>query len=64
MEDLRQMHLLERCIKEALRLYPSVPVIARTLTEDQPMGMLYNFNTKSRWIANNFYSFSINFAFI
>lgn len=38
MDDLREMHLLERCIKEALRLFPSVPVIARTLTEDQPMG--------------------------
>ncbi|KAF4527239.1 hypothetical protein B566_EDAN016112 [Ephemera danica] len=38
MADLREMHYLERCIKEALRLFPSVPVIARTLTEDQPMG--------------------------
>jgi cytochrome P450 len=46
MEDLRCMHLMERCIKEALRLYPSVPVIARTLTEDQPMGKLANNNNK------------------
>ncbi|KAG8226957.1 hypothetical protein J437_LFUL009508 [Ladona fulva] len=33
-----EMQLLERCIKESLRIYPSVPFITRTLTEDLKMG--------------------------
>lgn len=32
--SLNSMKYLEACIKEALRLYPSVPFIARCLTED------------------------------
>ncbi|KAF8374233.1 hypothetical protein PRIPAC_80662 [Pristionchus pacificus] len=32
--DLRQLQFLERCIKEALRLMPSVPILGRTLSED------------------------------
>ncbi|KAG5876290.1 hypothetical protein JTB14_032517 [Gonioctena quinquepunctata] len=34
MNDLNEMKILERFIKESLRLYPSVPLIARTLGED------------------------------
>ena len=33
-EDLKQMDYLECVIKESLRLFPSVPLIGRTLTED------------------------------
>ncbi|CAI2353479.1 unnamed protein product [Caenorhabditis sp. 36 PRJEB53466] len=33
-EDIKKLVYLEKCIKEALRLFPSVPLIARKLTED------------------------------
>ncbi|KAK7076602.1 Cytochrome P450 4V2 [Halocaridina rubra] len=33
-DDLRQLKYTENCIKEALRLYPSVPMIAREVKED------------------------------
>ncbi|XP_014254093.1 cytochrome P450 4C1-like isoform X2 [Cimex lectularius] len=36
--DLKRMYFIERCIKEALRLYPSVPILARRITEDQTLG--------------------------
>jgi cytochrome P450 family 4 len=38
MKDLNSMKYLECCIKEALRLYPSVPVIARQINEDLNIG--------------------------
>ncbi|CAL4069376.1 unnamed protein product [Meganyctiphanes norvegica] len=34
MDDLRKLRYLECCIKEALRLYPSVPLFSRYLRED------------------------------
>ncbi|XP_068144688.1 probable cytochrome P450 4aa1 [Drosophila tropicalis] len=34
MSDLREMRYMEMCIKESLRLYPSVPLIARKLGEE------------------------------
>lgn len=37
-DDLQQMVYLERCIKESLRLYPSVPIIIRRLVEDVDLG--------------------------
>lgn len=38
MADLRSMRYLEQCILETLRLYPSVPLIARRLGEDVKIG--------------------------
>ncbi|CAK9828885.1 Probable cytochrome P450 4aa1 [Anthophora retusa] len=36
--DMKEMRCLEMCIKESLRLYPSVPLIARILGEDVKIG--------------------------
>lgn len=38
LKDLGQMKLLERVIKESLRLYPSVTIISRLLDEDVKLG--------------------------
>lgn len=38
MKDLKEMKCLEMCVKEALRLYPSVPLIGRILGEDVKIG--------------------------
>lgn len=34
MAAVQRMNYLEQCIKETLRLYPSVPFIARKVNED------------------------------
>lgn len=40
MQDLKEMKCLEMCIKESLRLYPSVPIFARTLGQDVKIGSI------------------------
>lgn len=37
-QDAAQLKYLECCIKETLRLYPSVPAVMRSLTEDIDIG--------------------------
>jgi len=42
MSALNNMPYLERCLKESLRLYPSVPIISRVLSQDVKMREYYN----------------------
>lgn len=41
MKDLGEMKLLERCLKETLRLYPSVSFFGRKLSEDVTLGQYF-----------------------
>lgn len=39
-EQIREMKYLERVIKESLRMWPSIPFVARHMTEDLLLGKL------------------------
>lgn len=43
MKNLMDMRYLECCIKDALRLFPSVPMMGRSITEDVQIGIKHCF---------------------
>ncbi len=42
-QDIAELKYLECCIKEALRMYPSIPFVMRNLTEDVEIGTAAKF---------------------
>lgn len=60
--DLKEMRCLEMCIKESLRLYPSVPIIARTLGEDVKIGTSSSVSFDDMKLISNRY-ITINMCF-
>jgi len=40
-EDLQHMNYLDCIIREPLRLFPTIPLIGRQLTEDLKIGMFF-----------------------
>jgi len=40
-EDLQHMNYLDCIIRETLRLFPTIPLIGRQLTEDLKIGVLF-----------------------
>lgn len=50
-DDLKQMKYLEKCLKESLRMYPSVPFFGRTVEQDVVI---------SEYLKNIFYSSEIS----
>ena len=48
-QDTVECKYLECCIKETLRLYPSVPAVMRCLTEDVELGTVSFLNLNKSW---------------
>jgi len=54
-EDLQHMHYLDCVIKETLRLFPTIPLIGRQLTEDLKIGELFFKPENINFLVNHTY---------
>lgn len=53
MEDISKMKYLEQCIKEVMRLLPTVPIIGRVITEETKIGEYFiKWNTSNKNFKN------------
>ncbi|XP_071442001.1 cytochrome P450 4C1-like [Hetaerina americana] len=53
-QKLSELRLLDRCVREALRLYPSVPMIARKIREEVKLGE-YTVPAEAELVIHMFY---------
>lgn len=58
-QKLKELNLLERCIKETLRIYPSVPVFTRRLTSPLELGNRNCPHSISIWFIYQYYTVGI-----
>lgn len=55
LHTLNEMHYLELCIKETLRLFPSVPLFARKVTEDVDISKFIKDAQFESWLTDDLY---------
>lgn len=49
-QDAANLKYLDCCIKETLRLYPSIPTVLRTITEEVDIGETSEFSVVSSYV--------------